>query len=205
MNQLFDEHMMDKNIGYCSDSQLVVTFGDGSKLFYQFNNVEIHKSFAKPINEWFDEININKYLSNHNYSTFKDYFDIIVFNSGNGPHYNLQSLYGDLKEINHLNKPIIYLSEFRDNKIFNADQKDVTIETRETLSLQMQMNRLYKLIPKLVYMDVKTRNRYLYLYNKTLIDNFLRIDKDGHYCTPGIIEHHSLSLLHLINALISLA
>ena len=114
-------------------------------------------------------------------------FDVILFNVGNTPVYNLQNLKRDLYKLNHLNKPVILLSTFHNTSELNE--------------------AFYEKHPNLIYVDLHKRI-YSKLWKNTKNDDTLKyllagesVDAPKHFCQPGIVEHLTLALVELINLL----
>ena len=105
---------------------------------------------------------------------------ILIFNAGNKPHYNIRNLDDDLKMFDP-DMPVIFLSSWYSNMM---------VVNNSLLDLEKY--------PNLFHINWRQRINY----NSWSIENVS--GPSGHPCMPGIPEHATLSITHLINLLVSI-
>ena len=171
---MIKKYKLQSNIQNCRDDSLVTTFVDQSKLFYQFMHFEQNKTlynYYTKLKEHCNDIN-----------AFND-IDILIFNPGNDPHYELSNLKDDLNKLNFTDKPIIFLTQWRMRPKINPLPKEL-------------MDKMYKEYDNLIWIDWPKKFKYFKRgYSSSLADGL-------HPCMPGIPDHGMLLLNNLINTLL---
>ena len=178
---ILQSELTDKNIKFCKSDNVYIELHDDTNLHYHFVHQEAVKSmYAYARNRLSKRL---KESLNASLDMALD-FDVIVFNVGNTPVYNLQNLKHDLYKLNHMNKPVILLSTFHNTSELNEE--------------------FYEKHPNLIYVDLHKRI-YSKLWKNTKNDTLKyllageSVDAPKHFCQPGIVEHLSLALVELIN------
>ena len=207
-DSIFNQRVRE-NIKMCESKRLYSQFADKSRIFYRFNHAERDKRMIKTINlvkhfikkkkRAFNEFNDNNTLLDHEIKNL----DVIVFNVGNKPRYNIDKLLlNDLQALHHLNKPIILLSTWWD---WSHDEVPKIYEDKPRLE------QLYKDYPNLIVINLYRRNHVKLLkWNKESLPFhygkyrwiLAEGEPTGHMCQPGVPEHNILAITELINLLI---
>ena len=207
-NLIFKQRLKN-NLKFCDNKLLYIKFADQTRHFYHYQFKKSNKNMKRNTNELINFIE-------HNPGAFKDFKDdreylenyiknqdIIIFNVGSKPIYDIdEHLLQDLKFMNHLNKPILLLSQWWDWRHDNVP----SIYRNKT-----RLDKLYKDYPNLIVINYYERNRIKLLkWNKTSLPFhygkyrwiLAEGEPNGHMCQPGVPEHHILALTELINLII---
>ena len=167
--------------------------------FELFNNVTLHYITAH------DDANKSVFESVKEFKIDNIDFDVIVFNTGNPPHYVVADmLLYDLINLRHTEKPFIWHSAWWVNQVRanRSDSNRKVREANETIELIMKgLQPLRDKFPNLLYISSRRRRR---LMNVDLIHALCERDTfPCHFCNPGLPEHHAINLLHLIDVVTS--
>jgi len=171
----WQQEMVDNNVCGCNDDAVHIQLADGSNLFYIFSNLQANKSMESAVKQWRDSGVEAAFLD----------FDVIVFNLGNGPHYDFGRLVKDVRNLDHSDRPVIFVGD--------------------SMSLQ---DYEFRLAMRPVGGLANARRTLPNLLILSEIERIRKVDSPpmmkGHYCQPGVPAHHALSLLHLTNLLTEL-